>query len=106
MHRIKSTFKRSSSTKDSILEHRRSEAFIKKLEESKRLEPEEPNKNLTDPPTLALSDLSKHEIDAYQALWKDLDPFGIGKADNHAVFQFVSGCGLSDATLKKVFTTQ
>lgn len=101
MNRIKSTFKRHSSIKDSSLEHRRSDAFIKKLEESKRFH-QQANDNLTSPPTLDKSDLSKHELNAYQSWWKDLDPFGVGKADNQAVFQFVSGCGLSSATLEKV----
>jgi hypothetical protein len=101
MNRIKSTFKRRASTKSSNLEFKRSGAFLKKLEESKSLDEPE-SEGLTDPPTLDKSDLSIHEINAYEAWWGDLDPFDIGKADNQAVFQFVFGSGLSDATLEKV----
>ncbi|KAK4516797.1 COPII coat Sec23p-Sfb3p heterodimer component [Mucor velutinosus] len=86
---------------------KRSGAFIKRLEESKRSVVMDPQRAsdmeaLMATPKVQVDDLSDIELSAYQAWWKDLDPFYIGKADNEAVFHFVSGCGLPDHTLEEI----
>ncbi|KAL9538146.1 hypothetical protein MBANPS3_011165 [Mucor bainieri] len=86
---------------------KRSGAFIKRLEESKRSVAVDPQRAsdmeaLMATPKVQVDDLSDIELSAYQAWWKDLDPFHIGKADNEAVFKFVSGCGLPDHTLEEI----
>lgn len=90
---------------------KRSGAFIKRLEESRRqsavLDPQQASdmEALMATPRVQVDDLSDIELSAYQAWWKDLDPFHIGKADNEAVFNFVSGCGLPDHALEEVTIT-
>lgn len=89
---------------------RRSDAFIKRLEESKRFVAVDPQRAsdmeaFMATPKVQLDDLSNIELCAYLAWWKDLDPFHIGKADNEAVLNFVSGCGLPDHTLEEVIIT-
>ncbi|OAD02933.1 hypothetical protein MUCCIDRAFT_109785 [Mucor lusitanicus CBS 277.49] len=89
---------------------KRSGAFIKRLEESRRqsavLDPQQASdmEALMATPRVQVDDLSDIELSAYQAWWKDLDPFHIGKADNEAVFNFVSGCGLPDHALEEILT--
>ncbi|GAN00723.1 hypothetical protein MAM1_0002d00145 [Mucor ambiguus] len=86
---------------------KRSGAFIKRLEESKQSAVVDPQRvsdmeALMATPKVQVDDLSDIELSAYQAWWKDMDPFHIGKADNEAVFNFVSGCGLPDHTLEEI----
>ncbi|EPB83645.1 hypothetical protein HMPREF1544_09626 [Mucor circinelloides 1006PhL] len=85
---------------------KRSGAFIKRLEESKRSavdsQRESEMEALTATPKVQVDDLSDIELSAYQAWWKDLDPFHIGRADNEAVLNFVSGCGLPDHKLEEI----
>ncbi|CEP18696.1 hypothetical protein [Parasitella parasitica] len=83
---------------------KRSGVFIKRQEESKRLNSQQEFniKALTATPQVQLDDLTNVEASAYQAWWKDLDPFCSDKADNQTVLNFVSGCGLPDHRLEEI----
>ncbi|KAI8637706.1 hypothetical protein BD408DRAFT_45085 [Parasitella parasitica] len=83
---------------------KRSGVFIKRQEESRRLDSQRQfdMEALSATPKIELDDLSDIESNAYQTWWKDLDPFHIGKANNEAVFNFVSGCGLPDYRLEEI----
>lgn len=91
MNKLKSTFSLRHH-KDTTSE-KRTQTFIKKLSLQK---------DTSISPQIDLDDLSSIESDAYFGWWKDLDPFGIGKADNKAIFQFISGSNLPSKTLEEV----
>jgi hypothetical protein len=103
MNKLKFTFsslnrQNSSDKHRSSTEKGRPEVFIKRLSSSAL--PKQEEEEVT--PKVKLEDLSEIELKAYQAWWKDLDPFHIGKADNATVFKFVSGCQLPDSVLEEV----
>lgn len=91
MNKLKSTF--SLRHKDP---EKRSEVFIKRLSSQKEIHPIEST------PKIELEDLSEEESNTYLDWWRDLDPFGIGKADNKAIFNFVSGSNLPDPILEEI----
>lgn len=90
MNKLKSTF--SLRHKDT---EKRSQVFIRRLSSQKEIQP-------VGPPQVQLEDLSEIESNTYLGWWRDLDPFGIGKADNIAIFNFVSGSNLPDHILEEI----
>ncbi|KAG2197826.1 hypothetical protein INT47_009707 [Mucor saturninus] len=88
MNKLKSTF--SLRHKDN---ERRSQVFMKRLSTQR---------DHLETPQVSLQDLSNIEHDTYLGWWRDLDPFGIGKADNKAIFNFVSGSSLPDHILEGI----
>ncbi|KAI8987571.1 hypothetical protein BDF20DRAFT_814037 [Mycotypha africana] len=49
-----------------------------------------------------LDTLSDAERTAYEAWWKDLNPFHVEKVNNETILQFVSGCCLPHHTLEEI----
>lgn len=88
MNKLKSTF--SLRHKDS---EKRSQVFIKRLSTQKER---------LGLPQVNLEDLSEIERDTYFSWWRDLDPFGIEKVDNKAIFNFISGSNLPDRILEEI----
>lgn len=88
MNKLKSTF--SLRHKDN---EKRSQVFMKRLSA---------HKEHVETPQVSLQDLSSIEHDTYLGWWRDLDPFGVGRADNKAIFNFVSGSNLPDRILEEI----
>ncbi|KAI9278773.1 hypothetical protein BDA99DRAFT_428782 [Phascolomyces articulosus] len=100
MNKLKSTFLRTHSTRQS--DDRRSQQFAKKLNAAQFQSYDNTPTTTQGPPTLHLDELTEMERTAYQSWWKDLDPFSIGHLDNEAVLKFLRGCCLPDHKLEQI----
>lgn len=99
MHKLKTTFLRTHSTRPS--DERRSLQFARKLNAAQLTAFDDPN-SPNAIPSLRPDELCEMERIAYQTWWKDLDPFSIGHLDNEALLKFVRGCCLPEVKLEQV----
>lgn len=100
MNKLKNVFQRSSQ-KVKAAEERRPQQFVKRHSAMAT-----PIITTTDalappPPAINLSELSEMEKPAYQAWWKDLDPFDLQKINNKTILKFLNGCSLPDNKLEQ-----
>ncbi|KAI7887435.1 hypothetical protein K492DRAFT_170339 [Lichtheimia hyalospora FSU 10163] len=99
MNKLKTTFLRSHSARPS--DERRSLQFARKLNAAQLTAFDDPN-TPNAIPSLRPDELCEMERIAYQAWWKDLDPFSIGHLDNEAMLKFVRGCCLPQVKLEQI----
>ena len=57
-------------------------------------------------PTLALSDLTALERDAFLTWWHGMDPFGVGLVQVDILLSFLVGSGLSQDALRQVIKSE
>lgn len=101
MNKLKNVFQRSSQ-KIKATEDRRPQQFVKRHSTAMVTPIITDNTTLLLPPAINLSELSEMEKPAYEAWWKDLDPFDLQKINNKTILKFLSGCSLQDNKLEQV----
>lgn len=101
MNKLKNVFQRSSQ-KVKAAEDRRPQQFVKRHSTTMVTPIITANNTSLPPPAINLSELSEMEKPAYQAWWKDLDPFDLQKINNKTILKFLNGCSLQDNKLEQV----
>ncbi|KAI7876152.1 uncharacterized protein EV154DRAFT_68389 [Mucor mucedo] len=100
MNKLKNVFQRSSQ-KVKAAEDRRPQQFVKRHSTTMVTPVISPSEALP-APAINLSELSEMEKPAYQAWWKDLDPFDFKKINNNTILKFLNGCSLPDNKLEQI----
>ncbi|KAI9486494.1 MAG: hypothetical protein EXX96DRAFT_472393 [Benjaminiella poitrasii] len=109
MNKLKTVFQRSQKPKTE--DNRRSQQFVKRHSSINAVMTVSPintkmatSQALDTTLSIHFSDLSESEKPAYEAWWKDLDPFDLQKINSQTILKFLDGCELQDDKLERILT--